>query len=1191
MKKHLFLIIALLCAVVQVTLALPVVTTESELNNEIASSRYSNFELGADITLTHTLVIAEGKEVKIDLKGHTLSRSIETANDAGSVIKILAGGKLTISDTGSGGKITGGRATNGGGIDNYGTLNFNGGTIFSCLATSQGGGIRNNSGATVKMDQSNIVGCWAPNGSGIYNEAGGTFDFRLGAISGNTATENGAGIANLGTATLMGGSINNNHTNSNGGGIWNAGTMSIRSTDVEKNKADVSGGGLFCSQGTLTDTGSSVSENTASDGGGFFIKEEATVELNCSATAVLIQDNTSTAHGGGGITNYGALTIDATNAEWAFNELVHISGNTCYTNGGAIWSAANINMQGHIHTDHNSKYDIYLYGDAKINVTGPLTGGANMIGIVKATPGVFTEGYAASGTETDPFYSNEPLFMITTTDTGEKKMNIGYYECTYNNAPGEFVRTVKELPDIQLVEIASGLLAAQDGDTRWLIVKGDVSVTSITCEGITRIILLDGSQLTVSNSLLVPSNATLHIHSTSYGAKMGKLVATGAEYQAAIGGGENVVAGRIFIHGGDITANGGDEAAGIGGGDEDSGFLEISIFDGIVNAKGGDLGAGIGYGDDNGLATNETGECYGGILIYGGTVTAKGGKNAAGIGGGEGVATGHIEIYGDCTITAEGGENGSGIGMGGIDGRHHYVGNDEILIWGGTVTAKGGDYAAGIGSCFVGGRDNKICIYKEKCYVTARGGKNAAGIGGAQGYDGGTVEIYAGRVLAYGGEDAAGIGSGQGRNWNGQWPDGGDITISGGYVYAKGKDWGAGIGGGEDSKGANVTITGGIVEAVAGVLARDKNGCAIGSEDGDDDRGTLILGDNMKATVGDNESADKHVVNSGDRVEACWSNGYARIEACDHQLGGSYDVIDHLQHTFNSCQFCLSGSATENHTFGDFGECACHLVRLADNADNSGIISHWSGQTKPVFLSGRTLYKDGSWNTLCLPFGLSADDLNNPSGPLHGADIRALESSSFDNNSHTLTLTFSQGSLNFIEAGKPYIVRWLDDAGEPIQNPMFLASINSGLSPFEDECLTFKGIYAPVSLEKDDTKKLFLGANNMLYYPSAALTINSFRCYFELLGDLTAGDVSTSDDDTSSSKSIRVFRINVGEETIETGIRQISNSSDEWDNPIDSNGSNSRNGLDYYTLDGRRLNSKPTSKGVYIYRGNKVFIQ
>ncbi len=46
-----------------------------------------------------------------------------------------------------------------------------------------------------------------------------------------------------------------------------------------------------------------------------------------------------------------------------------------------------------------------------------------------------------------------------------------------------------------------------------------------------------------------------------------------------------------------------------------------------------------------------------------------------------------------------------------------------------------------------------------------------------------------------------------------------------------------------------------------------------------------------------------------------------------------------------------------------------------------------------------------------------------------------------------------------------------------------------------------------------------------------------------------------------------------------------------WDNPIDSNGSNSRNGLDYYTLDGRRLNSKPTSKGIYIYRGNKVFIQ
>ena len=46
----------------------------------------------------------------------------------------------------------------------------------------------------------------------------------------------------------------------------------------------------------------------------------------------------------------------------------------------------------------------------------------------------------------------------------------------------------------------------------------------------------------------------------------------------------------------------------------------------------------------------------------------------------------------------------------------------------------------------------------------------------------------------------------------------------------------------------------------------------------------------------------------------------------------------------------------------------------------------------------------------------------------------------------------------------------------------------------------------PVTLKADDRKKLFLGANNKLYYPNDDVTINSFHAYLELSNDYIAGD-------------------------------------------------------------------------------------
>ncbi len=97
-------------------------------------------------------------------------------------------------------------------------------------------------------------------------------------------------------------------------------------------------------------------------------------------------------------------------------------------------------------------------------------------------------------------------------------------------------------------------------------------------------------------------------------------------------------------------------------------------------------------------------------------------------------------------------------------------------------------------------------------------------------------------------------------------------------------------------------------------------------------------------------------------------------------------------------------------------------LTLADNReDNSTIIENNDGQTRNVTLSGRTIYSDGDWNTLCLPFSMDASQI--ASSPLAGYTIKSLDGSQSNLDSNgKLTLSFNTATT--IEAGRPYIVKW-----------------------------------------------------------------------------------------------------------------------------------------------------------------------
>ena len=140
---------------------------------------------------------------------------------------------------------------------------------------------------------------------------------------------------------------------------------------------------------------------------------------------------------------------------------------------------------------------------------------------------------------------------------------------------------------------------------------------------------------------------------------------------------------------------------------------------------------------------------------------------------------------------------------------------------------------------------------------------------------------------------------------------------------------------------------------------------------------------------------------------------------------------------------------------------------LPDDADYGAMIDIYNGQSGiNVTLSGRTLYKDGTWNTLCLPFSMSAQQVASQLAP---TKLMTLSSSTFSGG--ILTLNFEDATS--IEAGKPYIIKWT--SGQNITDPTFTGvTINNTTAPIETQLVKMIGTYKPF----DSTTGLLLGSHN-----------------------------------------------------------------------------------------------------------------
>ena len=278
---------------------------------------------------------------------------------------------------------------------------------------------------------------------------------------------------------------------------------------------------------------------------------------------------------------------------------------------------------------------------------------------------------------------------------------------------------------------------------------------------------------------------------------------------------------------------------------------------------------------------------------------------------------------------------------------------------------------------------------------------------------------------------------------------------------------------------------------------------------------------------------------------------------------------------------------------------------INNSTNNTSLIEANDNRDGNVKLAGRTLYKDGKWNTLCLPFDL---DLTLDGSVLAGAEARTLSDANFTDG--VLTLNFSD-PVSTISAGTPYIIRWnkadgydaADPATRDITDPVFDGvKIAKDYKDFvsDDGKVKFLGRYAATTYKTENRSTLLMGDDNALYFPQPALTnpeqeynaetnpwkypsVGACRSYFELIG-ITAGDPASP---------VREFVLNFGDSSVETTSlsEELRVKSEEGLARRPEGESQFATAAEWYTLDGRKLDGKPTKKGLYIRNCKKVAIK
>lgn len=203
----------------------------------------------------------------------------------------------------------------------------------------------------------------------------------------------------------------------------------------------------------------------------------------------------------------------------------------------------------------------------------------------------------------------------------------------------------------------------------------------------------------------------------------------------------------------------------------------------------------------------------------------------------------------------------------------------------------------------------------------------------------------------------------------------------------------------------------------------------------------------------------------------------------------------------------------------------------------------------------------GVWNTICLPFDVSAAQAKSA----FGADVRiaALNAESKGN-----TLMFDNKTAEGIKAGVPYLIMpsevKADDKYEFYNVSIKPENTESAAAVSTSNGFAFKGIYNKVDITQDINNSksyaAFLGANNTLFKAKANSITKGFRAYFAI----------------PNSTATSALRVVVDGNA--TSIKNINCGVVENDDAV-------------YNLQGQRVDARSLMPGLYIKAGKKFVVR
>ena len=202
-----------------------------------------------------------------------------------------------------------------------------------------------------------------------------------------------------------------------------------------------------------------------------------------------------------------------------------------------------------------------------------------------------------------------------------------------------------------------------------------------------------------------------------------------------------------------------------------------------------------------------------------------------------------------------------------------------------------------------------------------------------------------------------------------------------------------------------------------------------------------------------------------------------------------------------------------------------------------------TGKVIPSIKIDRSFVADGGWYSICLPFSLTADDINKQFKGAEFQDFNGVEQ-----QDKTINLKFKK--VTTTEAGKPYLIKPRKDitaADLTFINKLIEQTtpvdVNHKLDSDANKTFTFKGVFSPFTTNSEELAdkniKFLSGEKGLdLVSPNGTGTMKCYRAYFVFPGK--KGNVETEAKITNHDEATAVQPVKRQEAETEHVVFSIS---------------------------------------------------